>query len=152
MKDGNFRRDEAPGQFVSSGICRLHLEKDHALMSTEAAKQAKARRIVPRYPFEARFKIRIDRPKGPLETEGWARDLSESGLCAFVATQIKLGEFATLRIPLGHARELVLPAKVTRIVGTEYGFQFTALSAEQRDQILGAVADKTPIPYQATSG
>jgi len=40
--------------------------------------------------FETRFKIRIERPEGPLETEGWARDLSESGLGAFVATPIIL--------------------------------------------------------------
>ena len=120
-------------------------------MATESTAQAKAKRIVPRYPFEARFKIKIDRPEGTLETEGWARDLSESGLGAFVAAPIQLGESATLRIPLSHGREMVVPAKVTRIIGTQYGFQFTALSAEQRDLILRAVAGKKAIPYQPTS-
>ena len=126
-------------------------KKDAALMSTDATGQAKARRIVPRYPFEVRFKILIERSEGPLETEGWARDLSESGLGAFVATPIQFGESATLRIPLSHGREMVVPSKVTRIIGTQYGFQFTALSAEQRDLILRAVAGKKAIAYQPTS-
>jgi len=52
-------------------------------MPTESEAQPKAERIVPRYPFETRFKIRIERPEGPLETEGWARDSAKSGLGAF---------------------------------------------------------------------
>ena len=120
-------------------------------MQSESKAEEQARRIVPRYPFEARFKIRIERPDGVLETEGWARDVSESGLGAFVATPITMGEFATLRIPLPHDLELVIPAKVTRIVGTQFGFQFLALSAMQRDRILQAVQGKKAIAYQATS-
>jgi hypothetical protein len=119
-------------------------------MPTESSARAKANRIVPRYPFEARFKIRIERPEGPLETEGWARDISESGVGAFVATPIDLGESATLRIPLGTNLELVIPATVTRMVGTQCGFQFTALSGRQRAQIQRAIAGKKPIPYQPT--
>lgn len=107
------------------------------------------KRIVPRYPFEARFKIQIDRPQGPVATEGWARDISESGVGAFVATPLEMGESATLRVPLAKGVELVVPAKVTRILGTQYGFQFQALSAQQRDQILRAVAGKRAMPYQA---
>jgi hypothetical protein len=119
-------------------------------MGTESTGQAKAPRIVPRYSWEARCKIRIERPDGPLETEGWVRDISESGVGAFVATPINSGEIATLRIPIGTGRELVVPAKVTRILGTQYGFQFTALSAEQRDDIQHAIAGKKAIPYQPT--
>lgn len=117
-------------------------------MATESTAQAKAQRIVPRYPFEARCKIRIERPEGPLETEGWIRDLSESGIGAFVATLIFIGECATLRIPIASGRELVVPAKATRVLGTQYGFQFTALSSGQRDDILRAVAGKKAIPFQ----
>ena len=118
------------------------------LMAVENSVPGKAKRIVPRYPFETRFNIRIDRAEGLLETEGWARDLSESGLGAFVATTLREGESAVLRIPLGSKRELVIPARVTRILGTQYGFQFMALSAEQRDLIERAVAGKTAITYQ----
>jgi len=104
-------------------------------------------RIVPRYQFEARFKIEIERLGGRLTTEGWARDLSESGLGAFVATELLVGETATLRIPLPDGVELVVPAKVSRSLGTQYGFQFTALSLTQRKEILRMLAQSKPIPY-----
>ncbi len=80
------------------------------------------------------------RERGKSATEGWARDLSESGLGAFVGMQLIVGEVATLRIPLPDEGELVIPAKITRNFGTEYGFQFTALSRQQRDQINGVLA------------
>lgn len=151
MKGGSLRRDaRLCSQLASFDVFPFPgQERGVALMASESAKPAKAR-IVPRYPFEARFKIRIERSESTLETEGWARDLSESGLCAFVATPISLGESATLRIPLGKA-ELVIPSRITRVDGTQYGFQFTALSSEQRDHILGAIAGKKAIPYQAPS-
>jgi hypothetical protein len=116
-------------------------------MSKDLNGQPAAKRIVPPYPFEARFKIQIDRADGVLDTVGWARDLSEGGLGAFVATPISLGESVTLRIPLGKNKdaEMVVPAKVTRILGTECGFQFTALSGQQRSQILRAIAGKKAI-------
>jgi hypothetical protein len=36
-------------------------------------------------------------------------------------------------------------------VGTEYGFQFTALSGKQRDQIRGLLAATKVIPYLRSS-
>ena len=106
-----------------------------------------AARIVPRHQFEVRFKIEIERPEGTLATEGWARDLSESGLGAFVAKELLVGELATLRIPFPDGIELVIPAKVTRSLGTQYGFQFTALSLAQRKEILRVLAKSEAIPY-----
>jgi len=107
-------------------------------------------RIVPRHQFEARFKIEIERLEGTLVTEGWARDLSESGVGAFVATELHVGELATLRILLPDGVELVIPAKVTRSLGTQYGFQFTALSLTQRREILRVLANSKTIPYVST--
>lgn len=107
--------------------------------------------MVPRYPFEARCKIRIERPGQTLETEGWARDLSESGLGAFVATPLSLGESATLQIPLGGEHELVIPAIVARKDGTQYGFRFMALSSRQRNLIHRAIAGKKAIAFNSTS-
>jgi len=125
------------------------LKKDSPVSQIEPGSQTGSNRIVPRYPFEARFKIRIDRSGSIVETEGWARDLSESGLGSFVATAIEVGESVTLRIPLFAGRELVIPAKVTRRSGTECGFRFTALSSGQRSQLLGAIAGKKAIPFTA---
>ena len=40
-----------------------------------------------------------------------------------------------LDIPLLPSRRLSIPAKIANCIGTQYGFQFTALSAEQRADI-----------------
>jgi len=80
-------------------------------------------------------------------TDGWARDLSESGLGAFVAFQLVMDELVTLEIPLAFSERLILPAKVTRCLGTQYGFRFTALSAAQRTIIQSAVDGHAAISF-----
>ena len=107
-------------------------------------------RISPRHVFEARIRIRLQRDSKKLSRQGWARDLSESGLSAFVAQALLLGESVTLEIPLPDSDKLVIPAKVARSVGTEYGFQFTALSAEQRKRIRATLKERPVIPYHGT--
>src|SRR5713101_6089756 len=97
-------------------------------------------RIAARYAFEARIRIYFERYDREFVTDGWARDLSESGLGAFVALQLTVDELVTLEIPLASSAKLMLPAKVARCLGTQYGFRFTALSAAQRTLIQSAVA------------
>ena len=112
----------------------------------ESDKPAGVERILPRHQFEARVKIEIVRDNETRLTEGWARDMSESGLGAFVGAELFLGEVVTLRIPLPNGTELVIPAKIIRSLGTEYGFQFTALSRQQRGEIRGILATSKIIP------
>ena len=81
-----------------------------------------------------------------LSVQGWSRDLGESGLGAFVAEALILGESVTLEIPLPDCDKQVIPAKVVRARGTEYGFQFMALSAEQRRQIRATLKERPAIP------
>ena len=128
---------------------RIRTKKHSSIEHEESASQYGTKRIVPRYSFEARFKIRIERSGTICETEGWARDISESGLGAFVASPIFVGESMTLRIPLPQGPDLVIPAKVTRKSGTRYGFRFTALSAQQRIQIMNALKGKKVIPFNS---
>ena len=120
------------------------------LRHTESDKTAGTERILPRHEFEARVKIEILRGGEKFSTEGWARDLSESGMGAFVGAELFLGELATVRIPLRDEADIVVPAKITRCLGTEYGFQFTALSRLQRDQIRGLLATTKVLPYSST--
>ena len=103
-------------------------------------------RISPRHAFEARIWIHLHRVSRTLTLQGWARNLSESGVGAFVAEPLTLGESVTLEIPLPDAEKQVIPAKVVRALGTEYGFQFTALSAEQRIQIRVMLKGRPSIP------
>ena len=104
-------------------------------------------RIATRYVFESRIRIRLHRGSQSLAVPGWARDLSESGLGAFVAEGLVVGESVSLEIPLRASGKETIPAKVTRQLGTQYGFQFTALSAEQRSSIRTALMGHPAIPY-----
>lgn len=96
-------------------------------------------RIATRHEFESRILIRLCRGSQRLALHGWARDLSESGLGAFVAHGLMVGELVSLEIPLATSGKQVIPAIVTRQLGTQYGFRFTALSAGQRSRIRTAL-------------
>ena len=104
-------------------------------------------RISPRHVLETRIWIRLQRDGKKLSLQGWLRDLSESGLGAFVAEALVLSESVMLEIPLPDCDKQVIPAKVVRALGTEYGFQFTALSAEQRRQIRATLKERPAIPH-----
>lgn len=105
------------------------------------------RRIATRYVFESRILLRLCRGRQRLVLHAWARDLSESGLEAFVAQGLVVGESVSLEIPLSSSRKQVIPAVVTRQLGTLYGFQFTALSAEQRSSIRAIFEGQPVAPY-----
>ena len=104
-------------------------------------------RIATRHVFESRILIRLCRGGRKLSLHGWARDLSESGLGAFVAEGLVVGESVSLEIPLPASRKEVIPAKVTRQLGTQYGFQFTALSAKQRSSIRAILEGQPVVPH-----
>jgi len=129
----------------------IHLrcaEDDLDKMATPSSDDVRgsADRISPRHAFETRIWIRLQRDGEKLILQGWSRDLSESGVGAFVAEALILSESVTLEIPLPDCDKQVIPAKVVRALGTEYGFQFTALSAEQRRQIRAALKERPAIP------
>ena len=100
------------------------------------------RRIAQRFAFETRFRIRVQRDNRSLTWEGWARDLSESGLGAFLGQALDLGEMVTLEIPLPESGKLTAQATVARCLGTQYGFQFTTLASAQRRRIQGVLLSK----------
>ena len=100
--------------------------------------------------FETRIRIRLQRDSQTLTLQGWVRNLSESSLRALVAEALTLGDSVTLEIPLPDSDKRLIPAKVVRALGTEYGFQFTALSAEQRMQIRATLKGQQEIPYRST--
>lgn len=102
--------------------------------------------ISPRHRFEARIDIRLQRGEQTLNLLGWARDLSESGLRAFVADHLEKGESVVFEIPLFDTDNQVIPAKVVRSLGTDYGFEFTALSAEQRTHIQATLSKCPALP------
>jgi hypothetical protein len=112
---------------------------------TSSSMQGDSSRISPRYSFETRIRIRLLRPK-ELVVGGWARDISESGIGAFVAEELIPGEEVELEVPFPGDVKLTLRATVSRNLGTQYGLMFTAISSEQRVHIQAAMADKPPLP------
>jgi hypothetical protein len=90
------------------------------LMTTSFSNDAtgSANRISPRHMFETRIRIRLERDGKKLSLQGWVRNLGESGLGAFVAEALTLGESVTLEIPLLDSDKQVIPAKVVRALGT----------------------------------
>jgi PilZ domain len=102
--------------------------------------------ISPRHRFEARIEISLQRGEQKLNLQGWARDLSETGLRAFVADSLVNGESVVFEIPLSDIDKQVIPAKVVRSLGTDYGFEFTALSAEQRAHIQAKLRNCPALP------
>ena len=118
-------------------------------MSLVESNQQVRDRILPRYQFEARIRIEVVREGKTISAEGWVRDLSESGVGAFVGSALAVGEIASLKIPLPNQFELKVPTMVTRAQGTHYGFQFTALSGKQREQLRQALVGCKPIAEDA---
>jgi hypothetical protein len=107
---------------------------------------------LPRHVFETKIQISLHRDNKKLSPQGWSRDLSESGLRAFVAEPLIPGEYVTLEIPLPDSDKHVIPAIVVRAQGTEYGFQFTALSAGQREQIRETLKERPALPFYHAAG
>jgi len=108
--------------------------------------------ISPRHRFEARINIRFRRGESELNLQGWVRDLSETGLRAFVADPLEKGESVIFEIPLPDMEKQVIPAKVVRVLGTDYGFEFTALSAEQRSHIQAVLRNCQALRRPQTGG
>ena len=108
-----------------------------------------ARRISSRYMFETRIQICVHKDNQKTIVGGWTRDLSESGLRAYVAQALVLGELVTLDIPVPSSDRQVIQARVVRTLGTDYGFQFTSLSAEQRASIRAMLKGRSAIPYHS---
>ena len=104
-------------------------------------------RIAPRHVFETRILIRFHRGNRSMAAHGWVRDLSESGLGAFVAKQFVVGETVSLLLSLPNFGKEEIPARVARQLGTQYGFQFTALSQEQWAAIRTELIRQPVIPY-----
>ena len=106
-----------------------------------------SQRIATRHIFETRILIGLNRNNQNLAVHGWVRDLSESGFGAFVAEHLAMGELISVTVQLSASGKEVIPAKVTRQLGTQYGFQFTALSAEQRESIRTKLKEQPAIPF-----
>lgn len=101
------------------------------------APQGKERRQFTRY--RAEMKLAVFRPGADRALQGHASDISEGGVGATIVGELRVGEELTIEVsgsPL--LRPVRAPATVRNRNGFRYGFQFTALSREQRTLITAA--------------
>jgi len=84
-------------------------------------------RIAPRHVFEVRILIRFRRGNRNMVAHGWVRDLSESGLGAFVAEPLVVGENVSLLFSLPTFGKEEIPARIARQRGTQYGLSVYGL-------------------------
>jgi hypothetical protein len=107
-------------------------------------------RIATRHVFESRIQVTVRRGANTVTVQGWTRDLSDSGLGAFVAENLEIGEVVSLQIDVGSSEKSTIAARVARKLGTQYGFQFTALSPKQRVSIQALLKGKAILPNEPT--
>ena len=110
------------------------------------------KRISGRFEFRIEFSGFVQRYGKEVSFRGWSRDLSESGMGAYIPVELREGEQVNLDLTLeAGAPKLRVAAKVRRSQGFEYGFEFVTLSAMQRAAITSAVAHcgDAPLPLKA---
>jgi PilZ domain len=106
------------------------------------------KRISGRFEFRIEFGGVFQRYGKEVSFRGWSRDLSESGMGAYVPLELREGQLVNLDLPLEPgAPNLRVAAKVRRAQGFEYGFEFVTLSATQRAAITSAVAHCGDAPF-----
>ncbi len=106
------------------------------------------KRISGRFEFRIEFGGVFQRYGKEVSFRGWSRDLSESGMGAYVPVELREGQFVNLDLPLEPgAPNLCVAAKVRRAQGFEYGFEFVTLSAAQRAAIASAVSHCGDAPF-----
>ncbi len=130
------------------------MEKVELLVKTSHLRQSRRLTMVDPKRISGRFEFRIEfggivrRYGKEISFRGWSRDLSESGMGAYVPVELREGEVVDLDLPLeSGAPKLRVAAKVRRAQGFEYGLEFVTLSATQRAAITSAVAHCGDAPY-----
>lgn len=99
------------------------------------------RRRYARYCFEEDIRIGVLKQApslmAPSFVAGRAIDLGEGGVGAYTTSDLLIGETVHLHIPLP-AGEVRLPACIRYRHGSDYGFEFLALGAAEREHIREA--------------
>ena len=115
-------------------------------MSSAPGKALKAalkrmQRRHPRYRCEFPVMISLFSGEGRQQLSAHCRDLSQAGVGALVAAELKPGDVTSLRFKLpGLAEEWEVRAVLRHRRGFHYGFEFLSLAAEQSNILRGYLA------------
>lgn len=93
----------------------------------------KVERRFPRYPANFRVNVEIFRPSGSLSLWGLCSELGEDGISATLTGSVALAEVVSMELLVPAIdRPLKFRAIVRYSDGLRHGFEFLALTAEQR--------------------
>ena len=112
------------------------------------------KRISGRFEFRIEFSGFVQRYGKEVSFRGWSRDLSESGMGAYIPVELREGEQVNLDLTLeAGAPKLRVAAKVRRSQGFEYGFEFVTLSAiaTSGDHLGGRALRRCSLPLKAST-
>jgi len=104
----------------------------------------------PRYAFDSRLTLAVYRSGQRLELWGRTADISEGGVAATLSETLEIGEIASMQLDVGQ-KKLSLRAIVRFSRGHFCGFQFLAMSEEQRALIASVCERLRPIPVVKTA-
>jgi hypothetical protein len=98
--------------------------------------EASTRRRFPRYSADVRLTLQVFRSGESASMWGRSTELGEDGIGATMTGELEPGEVVSLELALPlAAHPLKLRALVRYRMGLRHGFEFLALSKEQRDTI-----------------
>jgi PilZ domain-containing protein len=102
-----------------------------------SAKRGRQRRRFPRHRTDLSLTVTVLRQEGYSRLQGRCHEIAEAGLGGVISTALVAGEVVSLEFSIPDMSEpLVLRAVVRHRAGLVHGFEFIALSPEQRERIL----------------
>ena len=112
----------------------------------ERVRYCSIERLYPRFQFDAPVRAQGN-AIGKKPANGRIIEISACGLSAVIARNIEVGEAVELQFVL-NGLEIRVRAAVRNRKDARYGFEFLALSAEQRQQIERATRTLAPSPQE----
>ena len=93
----------------------------------------KLRRKFSRYQVEGHFSLTTQ--KGEV-LKGWLRDIGEGGFGGLLTASLAIEQQVAVELAIKDAPSLHIHASVRWYDGVNFGFEFSGLSAQQREQIV----------------
>jgi hypothetical protein len=101
----------------------------------KASTGSQSPRRYPRYPADMRISLQVFRPTGTVSLWGRSTELGEDGIGGTLTGEVEPGEVVSLELSLPAAYPMKLRALVRYRSGLRHGFEFLALSSEQKETL-----------------
>jgi hypothetical protein len=122
----------------ASQVLAIGTQEIEAMDGVERREQAgsQAARRFPRYPVDIRISIQVFRPSGTVSLWGRSSELGEDGIGGTLTGEVEPGEVVSMELSLPTATyPMKFRALVRYRMGLRHGFEFLALSSQQKDAL-----------------